>query len=194
MEQVSMGMALIIRDMLDYKKDLQTLQLQLSKHNIRQDRIKRHIPCIIEMTPAPGDSTEDPTIVESQPENLIFVLSYKWKYVQITQSLSSKAIQLSVQSLYYSQIVKGFSQTFSSALQASYFLAQFVLGSNAATCVNWPHHTLIKPRSNCAILKEIIPSAWMSFLYRKNPPTDSTLSLPLISTRSLIELTCMSYL
>ena len=48
--------------------------------------------------------------------------------------------------------------------------------------------------NNYVIMKEIIPSAWTSFLYRKIPPTDSTLSLPLIATGSFFELTCMSYL
>lgn len=66
MEQV--GMALIIRDMPDYKKDLQTIQFQLWKKDVKMDNIQRHIPCIIEMTPAPRDSIEDPAIVELEWE------------------------------------------------------------------------------------------------------------------------------
>ena len=69
MEQVSTDMALIIRGMPNYKKDLQTIQFQLCKRDIRLDRIQRHIPCIIEMTPAPGDSVEDPVNVESELED-----------------------------------------------------------------------------------------------------------------------------
>jgi len=54
---------------------------------------------------------------------------------------------------------KGLSQTFSFALQASYFLAQFFLGSSASTSVN-SHLTLLTwLRNHCTNLKEINPSA-----------------------------------
>ena len=45
--------------------------------------------------------------------------------VSFTQSISSEAIHLSLQSLRCSYIVKGFSQTFFCAIQASYFYAHF---------------------------------------------------------------------
>ena len=109
----------------------------------------------------------------------------------ITKRISSQAI---LQSNNIAHRQSKALTTFSSTLQASYFLAQLFLGSNASTCVN-SHLTLLTwLRNNCTNLKEIIPFVWMSFLYRKNPPTDSTLSLPLISTGSLTKLTCMSYL
>lgn len=69
MEQVSMGMALIIKDMPDYKRDLQTIKFQLCKQDIRLDCIQRHIPCIIEMTPTTGDPAEDPANIESKQED-----------------------------------------------------------------------------------------------------------------------------
>ena len=69
MEQLSMGMALTLQDMPNYKKDLQAIQFQLCKQDIRLDRIQRHIPCIIELVEAPGDSAEDPALVDSALED-----------------------------------------------------------------------------------------------------------------------------
>ena len=124
----------------------------------------------------------------------ISVLSYKWKYDCITQSFSSQAIHLSVQSLNDAHRLNRHNICLPPILQASYFLAQFLLGPLVATYVNSPHIRLTKLRSNCAISKEWIPSAWKRYPQWNIPATDSTLSHHLISNRSLTELTCMSYL
>jgi len=129
-----------------------------------------------------------------QPKTPISLLSYKWKYVQITQRISSQAIMLSIQSNNIAHRLNRHKICLPSTLQASYFLAQFLLGSNATTYVNSTHHTLTKPKNNCTISKEWIPSACKRYLPRNILATDSTFSHHLISIGSLFELTCMSYL
>lgn len=69
MEQPSMGMEMTLQDMPNYKKNLQAIQFQLCKQDIRLDRIQRHIPCIIELEDAVGDSAEDPALVDSALED-----------------------------------------------------------------------------------------------------------------------------
>ena len=68
------------------------------------------------------------------------VLSYKWKYLRITQSFSSHAIQLSIQSLIASHRQNRQHICLPSVLQASYFLVQFLLGPPAPTCVILTSH------------------------------------------------------
>ena len=113
-------------------------------------------------------NTEEITRGKPQPKTPIFVLSYKWKYVQVTKRISSQAILLSLQSNNTTHRQSKALTTFSSAFQASYFLAQFFLGSSASTCVNYHLTLLTWLRNNCTNMKEIIPSTWMCFLYRKN--------------------------
>jgi len=137
---------------------------------------------------------EEITQVKPQPKTPISVLSYKWKYIQVTKRINSPAIPLSLQSNNTAHRLSRQEIYVSSALQASYFLAQFFFGSSDATCVNWPHHSHKNWRSNCTILKERIPSACKRYSQWNIIATDSTLPLHLISTGSLFELTCMSYL
>ena len=129
-----------------------------------------------------------------QLKTSISVLSYKWKYVWITQIFSSQAIQLSVNSYNTTDRLNIHNICLPSALQASYLLAQFLMGSNVSTCVKLPFTQLIKLKSNYAISEEWIPSTCKRYPQRNIPATDSTLSHHLISTRSLTELTCMNYL
>lgn len=68
-EQVSMGMALITRDMSDYKKDLQTIQFQLCKQDMGLDRIERYIPGAANKRPVDGGSAADPAMVEPYQED-----------------------------------------------------------------------------------------------------------------------------
>lgn len=69
MEQLSMGMAMTLQDQPNYKKDLHTIQFQLCKQDIYLDHFQRHIPCIIELADALGDSAEDSAKVDSASED-----------------------------------------------------------------------------------------------------------------------------
>ena len=91
---------------------------------------------------------------KASDKNPISVLSYKWKYLWITQSFNSQAIQLSAQSLNATHRLNRHNIFLPLVLQASYFLARFLLGPLAATCVNSPLTQLTKLRSNCTISKE----------------------------------------
>ena len=130
--------------------------------------------------------------LSSKPRYLYYQTSEN--ILEITQSFSSQAIQLSVQSLNVAHRQNRQHLCLPSFLQASYFFVQFLLGSNAPTCVNSHITHSSKLRNNCAILKEWIPSACNRNPHGNIPATDNTLSLPLISTGSLTEMTCMSYL
>ena len=90
-----------------------------------------------------------------QLKTLISVLSYKWKYIRITQSFSSQAIQLSVQSLNVAHRLNRHNICLPGVLQASYFLAQFLLGPPAATCVILTSHT--------TLTSEITAQSWRSW-------------------------------
>ena len=68
------------------------------------------------------------------------VLWYKWKYLRITQSFSSQAIQLLVQSLTTAHRQNRQHICLLLVLQSSYFLTQFLLGPLAATCVILTSH------------------------------------------------------
>jgi len=65
MEKISVGMALTIQDMPNYKKYLQQIQFQLHKQDIYLGRIQRHFPYIIELAEMPGDFAKDPAPVKS---------------------------------------------------------------------------------------------------------------------------------
>jgi len=129
-----------------------------------------------------------------QPKTPISVLSYKWKYVQVTKRINSQAILLSLQSNNTTHRLSKHKICLFLALQASYFLAQFFLGSNDATCVIGLITHSLNWRSNYAISKEWIPSACKRYSQWNIPTNYSTLSLHLISTGSPSELTCMNYL
>ena len=79
------------------------------------------------------------------------VISYKWKYLRITQSFSSQAIHLSIQSLTAAHRQNRQHICLPSVLQASYFLVQFLLGPPTATCVILTSHT--------TLTSEIIPQS-----------------------------------
>jgi len=54
--------------MPSYKQNLQRIQFQLHKQDIRLDRIEIHIPCILELSEMLGATVKDPTLVESASE------------------------------------------------------------------------------------------------------------------------------
>ena len=87
--------------------------------------------------------TQKNTLGKPQLKTPLSVLSYKWKYLRITQSFSSQAIQISVQSLTAAQRHNRQQICLPSVLQASYFLSQFLLGPPAATCVIITSHTAL---------------------------------------------------
>lgn len=59
MEQISMGMAVIVQGLLNYKKDMEKILFQLHKQYIKMDRIDCHIPCILELYGMPRADNED---------------------------------------------------------------------------------------------------------------------------------------
>jgi len=65
MEQISMGMAVIVQGMPNYKQEFQQVEFQLHKHDVKLGRIKRHLPCIVVQTEMPGRNVKDPTPMES---------------------------------------------------------------------------------------------------------------------------------
>jgi len=71
------------------------------------------------------------------------ILSYKWKYIKITQSFSSQAIQLLVQSLTATHRQNRQHIFLPLVLQASYFLVQFLLGHQVVFCVILTSHTAL---------------------------------------------------
>ena len=79
------------------------------------------------------------------------------------KTLALTASQILVQSSWMLTGKQGFSQTFSSALQASYFLAQFLLGPPAAACVILTSHTTLTSEITVQSWRRWIPSVWMSF-------------------------------
>ena len=124
-----------------------------------------------------------------------FVLSYK---VEIHQDYTK--LQLShLASSQYNPL--GFSQ----AIKASHKPSLLPSGPPISLrCFSWvilllPSVTLITytdltPYKTVQSSRNLVPSAWMIFLYKKIHATDSTMSLSLISTGSFLEQTCMSYL
>ena len=65
MEQISMGMAVIVQGLPNYKKDMEKILFQLHKQDIRMDRINCHIPYILELYGMPRETTEDPAHLAS---------------------------------------------------------------------------------------------------------------------------------
>lgn len=68
MEQISMGMALTLQGLPNYRKDMEKILFQLHKQDIRMDHIDHHIPCIIELYGMPKATIEDPALVASDSE------------------------------------------------------------------------------------------------------------------------------
>ena len=68
MEQISVGMVVSLQGMPSYKQDLQKIQFQLHKHDIRLDIIERHIPCILELSRMHREIFKDPTPMETALE------------------------------------------------------------------------------------------------------------------------------
>lgn len=67
-EQILVGIGVSLQDVSSYKQDLQKIQFQLHKQDIRLDRIERHIPCILELSKMLGSTIKDSTPMESTSE------------------------------------------------------------------------------------------------------------------------------
>ena len=122
------------------------------------------------------------------------VLSYKWNISGLHKALAHK---LSSSQYNPSMLLIDWIDTTYAFFQSSkppIALCSFYWGPMLPPVWIPTSHTHQNSENKCAILKEWIPSACKRFSHRKILATDSTLSLPLISTGSLFELACMNYL
>lgn len=52
-----------LKDLPNYKKDMEKILFQLHKQDIKMDCIDRHIPCIVELYGMPEATVEDLALV-----------------------------------------------------------------------------------------------------------------------------------
>ena len=88
---------------------------------------------------------------------------------EVHKALALIASHLSVESSWMLIGNQSFSQAFSCALQASYFLAQFLWVILLLPSVTLITHTDLTPCKTAQSSRNLNPSSWMIFLYRKNP-------------------------
>jgi len=129
-----------------------------------------------------------------QVKTLLSVLSYNSKYIRIRKSFSSQAIHLRVQSLTTSYRENRKHICLLLCPPSLLFPCAFSPRSSSCNLCD-SHLTHCSDLcSNYTILQEWIPSTCKRYSHGNILATDSTLTLPLISTGFLSELTCMSYL